>query len=240
MTSIYEAIETISIRCRWLKNGNCRLSKMRTFPPDLFSITKMYKKYLDSILTPPASFPLCAVDPTPHCHIERYKKALPRKWRLHSFCLRSIRDVGREQEQERRMGGRAGQGHCLLHLSQWQGQFARDERYDCKYKKVERKKKHTSNVEQVLSFSFVILWQMRTEELFRELNCSEFFFLVSCFLLLRLLLCFFFVLCWLTDKSLKHASVQLEGSANWPRRCDMTLGIIWHFQSAKFTLNLNA
>lgn len=239
MTSIYEAIETISIRCRWLKTETVDCQKWELFPPDLFSITKMYKKYLDSILTPPASFSLCVVDPTLHCHIERYKKALPRKWRLHSFCLRSIRDVGREQERERRMGGRAGQGHCLLHLSQWQGQFARDERYDCKYKKVERKKNTQATSSKCYRFPLSYFGKCEpksSSESSTAANssslCHVFYFFVF--------FSIFFVLCWLTDKSLKHASVQLEGSANWPRRCDMTLGIIWHFQSAKFTLNLNA
>lgn len=144
-----------------IKNGNCRLSKMKTIPPPPSSLSSLppqpLRKCIKNIWT--AFSPL---DDLLNCVC---KKALPRKWRLHSFYLLDLW----QKAAEWRVGRRGAD--CLLHLSQWQGQFARDEKYDCKKKKQQQKR---NQVEQVLSFSFVILWRMRTEELFRELNCSVF------------------------------------------------------------------
>lgn len=131
MTSIYGAIETISIRCRWLKTETVDCQKWKLFSSPL----------LLSLLCPPQPLRKCikniwtAFSPLGDLLNSVCKKALPRKWRLHSFYLLDLW----QKAGEWRVGRRGAD--CLLHLSQWQGQFARDEKYDCKKKQQQQKKK---------------------------------------------------------------------------------------------------
>lgn len=82
MTSIYGAIETISIRCHWLKTETVDCQKWKLFPPPFFSFSlppQPLRKCIKNIWT--------AFSPLGDLLNCVCKKALPRKWRLHSFYL---------------------------------------------------------------------------------------------------------------------------------------------------------
>lgn len=146
-----------------IKNGNCRLSKMKTIPPHASSS-------LSSPL-PPQPLRKCikniwtAFSPLGDLLNCVCKKALPRKWRLHSFYLLDLWQKAGES------GG--GEGGLTAYFTCHNDKDSLPEMRNMIARKSSSRKKR-NQVEQVLSFSFVILWRMRTEELFRELNCSVF------------------------------------------------------------------
>lgn len=98
MTSIYGAIETISMRCRWLKTETVDCQKWKLFPLPFFSHSPLppqpLLKCIKNIWT--------AFSPLGDLLNCVCKKALPRKWRLHSFYLLDLWQNARES------GGREG------------------------------------------------------------------------------------------------------------------------------------
>lgn len=149
------------MRCRWLKTETVDCQKWKLFPLPFFSHSPLppqpLLKCIKNIWT--------AFSPLGDLLNCVCKKALPRKWRLHSFYLLDLWQNARES------GGREGDWlpTSLVTMTRTVCQ-----RWEIWLQEKEAAEKNRNQVEQVLSFSFVILWRMRTEELFRELNCSVF------------------------------------------------------------------
>lgn len=185
-----------------IKNGNCRLSKMKTIPPHASSS-------LSSPL-PPQPLLKCikniwtAFSPLGDLLNCVCKKALPRKWRLHSFYLLDLWQKAGEN------GGREWglTAYFTCHndkdsLPEMRNMIAR--------KSSSKKAKEETKSSKCYRFPLSYFGECEPKSSSESSTAAYSPPPPTPLLLFP----FHFVLCWVTDKSLKHL-LPLEGSANWP------------------------
>lgn len=240
MTSIYGAIETISIRCHWLKTEIVDCQKMKTIstaiptPPPCsshtaHSITEMYKKYLDSILT---SLSLWATPLALNC----VRKSIAKKMTI-AFFLFALNARGERDERWGRGAGRWQMEGALPTSLVTMTRTVCPERWEIWLQEKERKKKTSRGWErereQRRASVIVFLCHTLANANRRALQRAQ---------LQRILLPYvmfpspsFFLFSMLTDRQILKACFCCptwrvsEPAQPRPRRCDMTLGIIWPF-----------